>query len=277
MVLTMTFENLSGRAGVDWIGEAFPEVLGNRLNAALFIISRDDRLLAFDRLGLPAAAKPSRATIYQVAQELDADYVLLGDFEVSNGVLTARARLMDLEHLRLGPEMTESGPLDSLIAVQTALGWDVLNSLKLLYIPGKQQFIAQFPPVRVDALENYTRGVLATSDQEKIRRFQEAIRLEPGNALALLQLGKTFYATRDYPSAVAWLAKVPPEAVNHNEAQFYLGLAAFYAGQLEKSAAAFRSLAAQLPLTEVYNNLGVVSARLGDKHARDYFEKSVEN
>ncbi|HMF89691.1 MAG TPA: tetratricopeptide repeat protein [Candidatus Angelobacter sp.] len=278
MVLIMPFENLSGTAGADWIGEAFPEVLSSRLNAApLFIINRDDRLLAFDRLGLPASAKPSRATIYQVAQELDADYVLMGDFQISSGILTAHARLMDLQHLRLSPEMTESGPLNSLIAVQTALAWDVLSSLKLLYIPSKEQFTGQFPPTRLDALENYTRGVLAASDQEKIRRFQEAVRLEPGNTLATLQLGKTFYITRDYPAAVEWLAKVPPDAINGNEAQFYLGLAAFYAGQLEKSAAAFRALATRLPLTEVYNNLGVVSARLGDKRARDYFEKSVEN
>lgn len=294
MVLIMPFENMSGTAGVDWIGEAFPEVVGSRLNAApppqpvqnrpslgtpvpLFIISRDDRLLAFDRLGLPATAKPSRATIYQVAQELDADYVLMGDFQVANGNVTVHARLMDVEHLRLGPEMMESGPLTSLIATQTALAWDVLNAFKLLYIPSKQQFVGQFPPVRLDALENYTRGVLAPSDQEKIRRFKEAVRLEPGNTLAMLQLGKTFYAARDYASAVEWLAKIPLDAVNGNEAQFYLGLAAFYAGQMEKSASAFRSLSARLPLTEVYNNLGVVSARLSDRRARDYFEKSVEN
>src|SRR5262249_52481160 len=151
------------------------------------------------------------------------------------------------------------------------------NTLKRLDIPSKQEFVAQFPPLRVDALENYTRGVLAPSDQEKIRRFQEAVRLEPGNTLAMLQLGKTLYATRDYTSAVEWLAKVPPNAVKGNEAQFYVGLAAFYAGQMEKAAAAFRSLAARLPLTEVYNNLGVASSRLGDKRTRDYFEKSVEN
>jgi tetratricopeptide (TPR) repeat protein len=278
MVLVMPFENISGTAGVDWIGEAFPEVVGRRLNTApLFVISRDDRLLAFDRLGLPSTAKPSRATVYQVAQELDADYVLMGDFQVANGNLTARARLMDVEHLRLSPEMTESGPLTSLIAIQTALAWDVLNALKVLSIPGKQQFVGQFPPVRLDALENYIRGVLAPSDQEKIRRFKEAVRLEPGNTLAMLQLGKTFYAARDYASAVEWLAKVPPDAINGNEAQFYLGLAAFYAGQMENAAAAFRALSARLPLTEVYNNLGVVLARRGDKRARDYFEKSVEN
>src|SRR5262249_52601903 len=118
MVLIMPFENLSGAAGVDWIGEAFPEVVGSRLNAApLFVISRDDRLLAFDRLGLPATAKPSRATIYQVAQELDADYVLMGDFRVDNGTLTVHARLMDLDHLSLSPEVTESRPLHSLILI----------------------------------------------------------------------------------------------------------------------------------------------------------------
>jgi tetratricopeptide (TPR) repeat protein/TolB-like protein len=278
MVLIMPFENLSGTAGVEWIGEAFPEVIGSRLNSAqLFIITRDDRLLAFDRLGLPATAKPSRATIYQVAQELDADYVLMGNFQIDGSMLTVHERLMDLDRLRLSPEITESGPLSNLIAIQTALAWDVLNTLKRLDIPSKQEFVAQFPPLRVDALENYTRGVLAPSDQEKIRRFQEAVRLEPGNTLAMLQLGKTLYATRDYASAVEWLAKVPPNAVKGNEAQFYLGLAAFYAGQMEKAAAAFRSLAGRLPLTEVYNNLGVASARLGDKRTRDYFEKSVEN
>jgi Tfp pilus assembly protein PilF/TolB-like protein len=278
MVLVMPFENTSGTAGVDWIGESFPEVVGSRLNnAPLFIISRDDRLLAFDRLGLPATAKPSRATVYQVAQELDADYVLIGDFKVADGSLTVRARLMDVEHLRLGPEMTESGPLTGLIAIQTALAWDVLHALNLSTVPSKQQFVEQFPPVRVDALENYIRGVLAPGSQEKIRRFKEAVLLEPANTLAMMQLGKTFYAARDYASAVEWLAKVPADAINGNEAQFYLGLAAFYAGQMEKSAAAFRALSARLPLTEVYNNLGVVLARLGDKRARDYFEKSVEN
>ena len=278
MVLIMPFESLSGTAGVDWIGEAFPEVVGSRLNGSqLFIISRDVRLLAFDRLGLPATAKPSRATIFQVAQELDADYVLMGDFRVDGGNLTVHARLMDLDHLRLSPEMTESGPLNNLIAIQTGLAWDVLNTLKRLDIPSKLQFVTEFPPLRVDALENYTRGVLAPTNQEKIRRFQEAVRLEPGNTLAMLQLGKTLFATRDYVSAVEWLTKVPLNAARGNEAQFYLGLAAFYGGQMEKAAAAFRSLAARLPLTEVYNNLGVVSARLGDKRTRDYFEKSVEN
>jgi tetratricopeptide (TPR) repeat protein len=263
--------------GIDWLGEAFPEVLGNRLNTGpLYIVSRADRLRAFDRLGLPAAAKPSRATVYQIAQELDADYVLMGDYRYDGTTLTAHAHLMNVAQLRLSPEIIESGPLNSLIAVQTAVAWDVLNTLKQLYIPSKQQYVAQFPPMRLDALENYIRGVLAGNNQERIRHFKETVRLDPTHTLAMLQLGKTYYETRDYENAIVWLSKVPRTDVSGNEAQFYLGLSAFYAGQTDKADAAFRFLAARLPLPEIYNNLGVAASRLGDREARSYFEKSVQ-
>src|SRR6202000_205983 len=81
---------------------------------------------------------------------------------------------------------------------------------------------------------------------------------------------------RDYESAASWLARIPNGDANANEAQFYLGLATFYAGHMEKADNAFHALAARLPLTEVLNNLGVVAARRGQKNARDYFEKSVQ-
>ncbi|HEY6308132.1 MAG TPA: tetratricopeptide repeat protein [Candidatus Angelobacter sp.] len=277
ILLLMPFENTSNAPGIDWIGEAFPEVLGQRLNRGpLFLVSRSDRLSALDRLGLPAVAKPSRATVYQLAQELDADYVLMGDYHLDGNTLTVHAHIMDMDSLRLGSELAETGPLTGLISIQTALAWDVLNSLKRLDIPSKQQFVAQFPPVRLDAFENYIRGVLASSDQEKIKHFKETVRLEPTHMMALLQLGKACYAVKDYESAISWLEKIPKNDSNANEAEFYLGLSFFYAGQMDKSEAAFRALVSRLPLTEVYNNLGVAAARLGDQRARGYFEKSVQ-
>ncbi len=277
MLLIMPFENAANSPGIEWIGESFPEVLGNRLNSSsMFVLSRSDRLLAFDRLGLPAVAKPSRATTYQVAQELDADYVLMGDYRLDAAKLTVHAQVMDLERLRLSPKLTEAGPLNNLIGIQTALAWDVLDALKLTNGSSKEQFMAQVPPARVDVLENYIRGVLAINDQDKIRRFKEALRLDPGYRPAMLQLGKTYYAAHDYASAIEWLTKVPAGDAGGNEAQFHLGLAAFYAGQMDRAAAAFRSLASRLPLTEVYNNLGVALARQGDRRALSYLAKSSQ-
>ncbi len=182
---------------------------------------------------------------------------------------------MDMARLRLSPEFTESGPLTNLIAIQTALAWDILNTLSPS-IPAKESFVSQFPAERPDVLENYVRGIIATNTQEKIKYFKEAVRLEPTHALAMLQLGKSYYKARDYELAASWLARIPKMDVNANEAQFYLGLATFYAGHMDRAENAFQTLAARLPLTEVLNNLGVVAARRGEKSARGYFERTVQ-
>jgi Flp pilus assembly protein TadD/TolB-like protein len=276
LLLIVPFENTSNAVATDWISESFPEVLSTRLSpSGFFVMGRDDRLNAFDRLGIPPGAKPSRATLYQVGQQLDADYVIMGDYRVDEANITVHARLMDMERLRLSPEFTESGLLTNLIAIQTALAWDILHTLK----PGtiaKDSFIVHFPAQRPDVLENYVRGITATNDQEKIKYFKEVVRLDPTNALANLQLGKSYYKTRDYESAASWLARISKGDANANEAQFYLGLATFYGGHMDKAESAFRALAARLPLTEVLNNLGVIAARLGEKSARSYFEKTVQ-
>jgi len=277
LVLIMPFENLSRAAKVEWVGESFPEVLGNRLNnRSLLPVSRADRQSALDRLGIPAAAKPSRATVYEAAQLLDADYVLMGGYRLDGDTLAIRAQVLDVSKLRLGSELTESGPLENLISLETALSWDVLDSVGLKPQVSKEQYLAQFPPTHVDALENYIRGVLAGSFAEKLRYFKEASRLEPTRTMPMLQLGKTYYDAKDYESATLWLTKVPANDPHGNEAQFYLGLSALYDGQMKQAATAFSSLASRLPLTEVYNNLGVAAARLGDHRARTYFEKTVQ-
>jgi tetratricopeptide (TPR) repeat protein len=276
LLLIIPFENTSSTPGLDWISESFPEVLTTRLSpSGFFIMAREDRLSAFDRLGIPPSAKPSRATLYQVAQQLDADYVLMGDYRVEGSTITTHARLMDMERLRLSPELTETGPLTNLISIQTALAWDVLNTLNPSTMT-KSDFVAQFPAERPEVLENYVRGITAANEQEKIKRFKEVVQLEPAHTLAMLQLGKSYYKARDYESAVSWLSRIPSGDANANEAQFYLGLAAFYGGHMDRADAAFRALASRLPLTEVLNNLGVVAARRAQHGARAYFEKAVQ-
>ena len=60
------------------------------------------------------------------------------------------------------------------------------------------------------------------------------------------------------------------------EANFLLGMAEFYRGNYEKAYAAFSFLATRLPLTEVYNNLGVVEGRRGHRAAAiEHFTKAV--
>ena len=78
------------------------------------------------------------------------------------------------------------------------------------------------------------------------------------------------------PSSITWLSKVPQSDKHAMEANFFLGLAAYYSGSLDRAAEAFRAVADRMPLTEVYNNLGVVEGRRSKNAASDYFKKAVE-
>lgn len=275
-VLVLPFENRSNAPGLDWIGEAFPEVLGQRLGAAhLFLISRDDRNLALDRLGIPTMLHLSRATLYRAAEQMDADYVIFGTYNYDGQTFTCAAQVLDMKRLHLSETMRQSGPLLNLIDVQTALSWDVLKSI-LPETPGTgEQFIQASKPIRLDAFENYIRGVVATDRQTRLRHLREALRLDPQYSQAMLVLAKTYFNNREYESAAAWFAKIPRTDPSYGEASFLLGLASYYNGDFDKADAAFRIVEARLPLTEVYNNLGVVAARR-HKNAVEYFQKAVQ-
>jgi tetratricopeptide (TPR) repeat protein len=276
-VLAVPFENQSKAPGIEWVGDAFPELLQERLNSAtLFVVPREDRLRAYDRVGIPVELHPSRATLYRIAEQLDVDYVVLGLYRFDGRTFTTTAQLLDMRRQRLLPEMNESGPLIQLIDIQTALAWDVLHTLRPEISISRQAYVAAAPSIRLDAFENYIRGVTAPTTEEQIQHFREAVRLNPAYPEALLQLGKAYYRGRQYEQAVSSLTRVPENNPLAREANFYLGLAAYDNGDFPRAESAFRFVAARLPLAEVYNNLGVVSSRADRKTAAEYFQKAID-
>ena len=273
----MPFENDSGAPGLEWIAEAFPAVLRQRLNSpAVFVLNREDRLRAYDRAGIPAQVHPSRATVYRLAEQMDVDYVVLGRYSFDGRSFTAHAQLLDMRTPKLLPEVAESGPLPELITLQTALSWDLLRSLRPSFATSKDAFVNAAQPIRLDTFENYIRGILAASTADRITHLREAVRLNPGFSEAWLELGKTYYSQRQYEPAFTAFGQIPPADPAAREANFYRGLSAYYLGEFAKAEAAFSFVAARLPLSQVYNNLGVVTSRLGQKSAAEYFERAVQ-
>jgi tetratricopeptide (TPR) repeat protein/TolB-like protein len=276
-ILVVPFENQSQAPGIAWIGDSFPELMQERLNSAkLFVLPREDRIRAYDRLGIPVEVHPSRATLYRIAEQLDVDYAVLGLYRFDGRTFTATVQLLDMRRQHLSPEMNESGPLIQLIDIQTALAWDILHALRPDITVTKQAFVTAAPPIRLDAFENYIRGITATTSEGQIQHFREAVHLSPGYPEALLQLGKAYYRGRLYEQAVSALARVPEDNPLALEANFYSGLAAYYQGDFPRAESAFHFVAARLPLAEVYNNLGVVSSRGDKKSAAEYFQKAID-
>ena len=276
-VLVVPFENQSKAPGIEWISDSFPELLQERLNSAtLFVLPREDRIRAYDRVGIPLELHPSRATVYRIAEQLDVDYVVLGLYRFDGRTFTTTAQLLDMRRQHLLPEMSESGPLIQLIDIQTALAWDVLHALRPDISISRQAYVAGAPPIRLDAFENYIRGITAANADEQMQHFREALRLNPDYSAALLELGKAYYRARQYEQAVTTLVRIPQDDALAREANFYLGLAAYYHEDFQRADSAFRFVAARLPLAEVYNNLGAVNSHIDRKMAVQYLQKAID-
>ena len=276
LILVLPFDDNSRVPGLEWVGESFSEVLGMRLaSPELYFIGRADRNYALDRLGIPTTVHPSRATIYGIADEMDVDYVIMGNYKFDGQNFAAHGQLLDMKRLKMYPEFSESGPITQLTAIQGALAWRFLTVLAPETSYNRDQFLAQTPPIPTDAFKNYIRGLLDSERSAKISHFKEAVRLAPEYSSALLQLGKTYYQGREYKNAIAWLEKVSVKDPAASESRFYQGLAAYYAGEYDRADKAFRFVAARFPLTEVYNNLGVLESRRGRRSAIDYFRKAI--
>jgi tetratricopeptide (TPR) repeat protein len=163
------------------------------------------------------------------------------------------------------------------VNIQTGLAWDLLHRLRPDFASSREAYISTFPPVRLDALEDYVRGTIATTPRDKIGQFREAVRMDPSYNQAWLQLGRTYLAERQYDQAISAFSRIPQTTPLAREANFYMGLAAYYAGDFAKAESAFNFVARTLPLPEVYNNLAVVSGRRRRKNEVELFQKAIQD
>jgi len=276
-LVVLPFENASKAPGLEWIGESFPEIIGQRIAAtsSIYVVPRQDRLYALDRLGIPTSARPSLATLLRLGEAMDVDYLVIGRYTYDGQSFIATAQLLDMRKLHLSDETKESGPLPQLLDIQLALTWDVLRQVDPNQIISRNAFVAAAPSVRLDALEKYIRGVMSMDRAGRLRDLKEAVRLNPVYTPAIMALARTYYDARDYANAATWYGKVPANDPAAREAQFFLGMSAYYAGDMAKAQSAFEFVATRLPLTEIYNNLGVVADRRGQKSAADYFQRAT--
>ncbi len=287
LVLVLPFENRTGVATLDWMGEAFPDVLNRRLNAAGFLtISRGDRLYAFDHLGLPLNLEPTRATAIRIAQTLDADYVIFGHYATTPnpaagqstnpeaGPITMDTEILDVTGLRMGAPITETGDASQLLETTNKLAWDVTRQLDPKYAVEEQTFVAADKDLSAQAFEDYIQGIVATNPKDGIDRLREAVKLAPDFTSAWLALGRAYFSNQDYDEAATTLGQLPKTSTRALEADFYRGLAGFYTGNYREAEDAFAFVSMRLPLPEVVNNQGVAASRRG-KDAGAFFEQAI--
>lgn len=272
-ILILPFENQTRNPSLEWIGESFVEALSDRFaGPQSYVVTRDERAAAFDALGIPSAGIVSHATVLKLAETTDADYVVIGLFTLdpASNQFRAHAEVLEMRPPKLAAQADEAAPLAELLNIQDRVAESLARQL-----PGIS--LSPAPPrVRLDAWENYIRGISGSSRPQQIKYFREAARLEPGLNRASLQLGKIYFQSRDYATAVLWLSKLKHDESNYLEANFLLGICYFQQEDYEKAENAFQAVAAHLPLNEVYNNLGVAQSRRNRRTALDNFRRAAD-
>ena len=275
--------NLSKDRTVDWVGESVAEGVLEALHSeGLVTLDRNDRAEACQRLSLKVEAMLSRASVVKIGDELDASHAVYGSFEVkregaAKPGLRLTVRVLDLKKLRQTPEIVEEGLLEDLATLQNRVSWKVLNSIALKPSESEGDFLARRPAVRVDAMENYVRGLLAKTDAARHRFFTQAAFLDPKYSQPCFQLGLHYWQKEDYQQAARWFGRVARGDVHYMEATFYAGICRHYLAQYAAAETAFARVSEEVPLNEVFSNLGSSQLRLGKLAlAIGNFEKALE-
>lgn len=280
VIVVFPLENMSGNASVGWMSEGIAELLTTRMSSpARYVLQRSERNKAYNQLNLPLETPLTLASEYKVAKALGATVAVVGQFTLKGGRLMTQAQWLNLSDLSLSPPIVVTGKLDDLDALETRLAWELLSS-QAGQAPAKTEaaFANRFPPVHLGAFESYIRGILSNDPQDEIHFLEESNHLDPLDHRAAFALGQYYFDQNDYANSSTWLQKLDSGDRNYAEALFLLGIDLYHQGHDNASAVALRKLAGRVPLSEVFNNLGVVELHLGkDGEALADFKQAFKN
>jgi len=269
ILLVLPFDNRSGQPSLEWVREAAPEILSSRFASAGFApMSREDRRYALDHLGLPQGFHPSRASSLKLAETLDADSIVVGSYLTDGTGIVAQAQVVDVPHLRMSEPVSERGEMRDLASVFDSLAWKLTGQLDPGFSGSEETFVAAGAGLRLDAFEQYVRGITEPDQAERLRHLNQSVLLSPEFSPAWMALGREDYNGQQYEEAAAAFAKVgrgDPQlhGADALEAGFYRGLSLLFSGDYRKAEEAFDGVARVLPLAPVLNNEGVAVSRQG--------------
>jgi tetratricopeptide (TPR) repeat protein len=187
----------------------------------------------------------------------------------------AEARLVDVPALRMSEAVTARGDLKDLIDVFDSLAWKLTRELDPGFSGSEETFVDAGKGIKLDAFEQYVRGITEPDQAERLADLEKAVKLSPEFSPAWMALGREAYNGQHYEQAADAFAKVDRNGEDGLEAGYYRGLSLLFSGDYKKAEQAFAAVARILPLAEVVNNEGVAQSRQGHD-GTDLFIKAEE-
>jgi tetratricopeptide (TPR) repeat protein len=254
--LVIPFDNAASDPQAYWLSEGSAVILTDDLLAlGAPAITRDDRLRAFERLGVPPVASLSHATVIRIGQLVGAVEVIVGSYEVRGSDITVRARPIRLDTGRMAPDIVEQGPLADI--------FDVYARIARRLVPASGVTSAEMeqghPPIA--AVEQYVKGLLAQTPAARVSFLTQALRLHPAFQRARIELWRVHTEEGEHQQALAAVRGIASTHRLARQARFLSAVSLLHLAQLDEAFELFTTLQAARPDPAVLNNLGVVQLR----------------
>ena len=284
VIIVLPFENTGGQREFNWLGASFADSLANLFGnvPGLASVSTDERELVFQRLRVPLTASPSLGTALKIAREAKATHVVIGSYSVKRtddekvpAEVSGTARVILVNEGRLTGDVQEGrwvsrsfdfgGALTNLQRMQGTLAYQIAYQRDAALSISTQRMLELATRVPPRAFESLVKGIM-TDDAEKRSAYlqnaqREYARERPGEIYpeATFELGNLHYRQEKWKDAAEHYAKLRKGDPHYAEAAFYAGLSRWRQNDLKGALEALIPLAADLPLTGVYNNAGAVA------------------
>jgi tetratricopeptide (TPR) repeat protein/TolB-like protein len=284
-IMVLPFENTSNLREYNWVGESFADALAELLEVpGLAVVAPDEREIAYQRLGLPLTTIPTRATSIRLAREAGATHVVIGTYDVTPpqgetvpATIRGTARVIAVNEGRLTGEVLDGrwawrpydfgGPLGTLQNMQGRIAYQVLYQRDRALPFSMNQFIERATTVPPRAFESYVKGLITADPERQSAYLQNAMReFERVNAGAVytqaaFELGHLFFRQRNWERAAENFSKLTRRDRRYSEAAFYAALSYWRMNDLQRALGALMPVAADTPMTGIYNNAGAISTQ----------------
>lgn len=183
--------NLTGDASQDYFADGMTEALTTDLGqiSALRVISRTSAMYY----------KGTKKKLPEIAQELDVDAVVEGSVERAGNQVRITAQLIEAPTDRHLWARSYERDLRDVLSLQDDVAQAIASEIKIKLTPQELVHLAAARPVKPEAHEAYLRGLYELRKQrpesieQAMKYFQQALALDPDDALAYAGLADAYY------------------------------------------------------------------------------------
>ncbi len=225
VVIVLPFENTSGKAEFNWVGESFADSLSDLLKVpTLNVISNEERKLIQQRLRIPLTTLPSLATSLKLARESQATLLISGRYNIvpagadTAATINVSAKIVRVSEGRFMSEVIDgkqitrdisvNDALSNLQTIQGQIAYQILYQRDKSLPFSQNQLIEAANKVPARAFEAYIKGLLTTTPASRENFFKNASRLyseatpDGTYAEAELELGHLYLSQRKGNDAI---------------------------------------------------------------------------